>query len=825
MKKKTLRKLGILLAVFIGAVIFCFLAAQKTMKKEDTVYSAMGAPTLPVVYARLGDKNINCMHGYVQDMGNKAARDSLTVLPDDRALQLEIMEYGNTITEAFYEIRNLSMDRLVENGEVNSWEETEEGVLITLPIQNMIAKEEPYLLTLTLGTGEKEIYYYTRILWSDNHYGEEFVNLAEQFSVKTMDYNQARDLVSYLETDPVEDNSSLGSVTIRTSFDHLTWDGLSVNMTGTPQVTLKELEGTMGQVQVNYQVSLAGAEGGATLLDVEDYFTMRWNEQRIYMMNYHRTANEIFTGEADRLSGKRLMLGITNDDMVSAMKSENSRYTAFRANRELWSYDSRENRLVKVFSFRSQGDDGVRSGYGQHDIKILGIRDNGDIEFLVYGYMNRGEYEGSSGAVLYRYRQETGTLQERIFIPVAEPFDRLKLDVGQLAYLNENGMLYILLDGAVYGIDLNSNESMVVAQGLTGGSFGVSEDGSRLAWQEGDSPFQSEKIHLMDFDTAEKQEITGNPGDYARVLGFVGSDLVYGLGRPEDVWRVNGRVQDLMLYSVCIIGENMEMESQYQQDGAYIADVQVEDGRIHLKKMAKAGEGVYVFQDNDTIVCNEDLGVDPLEGIGWYASQERGKLYFVQMDSELSPEGLRVMEPEQISYENTGTLETAAAQGEEQRPVFYAYVQGKLAGETESFTEAVNMAYDEMGVVTDSSQHIVWDRINKRTAANIQDPLSKAGEIISLLPELAGSQVTDKGLFIIDAKGCSLSQMQYFIDKGYPVIAYTGGGGYLLISGYDQYNVTLFDPQTQESWKMGLNDATAYFEGLQNDFVCAKQVE
>lgn len=824
MKKKTLRKLGILLAVFIGAVIFCFLSAQKTMKKEDAVYSSMGAPTLPVVYARMGDKNINCMHGYVQDMGNKAARDSLTVLPDNRALQLEIMEYGNTITEISYEIRNLSMDRLVEDGEVDSWEETDEGLLITLPIENMIGREEPYLLALTLGTGEKELHYYTRILWPDNQYGQEFVNLAEQFSIKTMDYNQARDLVSYLETDPVEDNSSLGSVTIRTSFDHLTWNGLPVEMVGAPQVTLKELEGTMGQVQVNYQVSLGG-EGGSTLLDVEDYFTMRWNEQRIYMMNYHRTANEIFTGEAGRLRGKRLMLGITNDSMISAVKSENSRYTAFRANRELWSYDSKANRLVKVFSFRSPGDDGVRSGYGQHDVKILSINDGGDIDFLVYGYMNRGEYEGSTGVVLYRYIQETGILQERIFIPAAESFDQLALDVGKLSYLNESGMLYIFLGGAVYGIDLNSNESMVVAQGLTGESFGVSEDGSRLAWQEGDSLYQSEKIHLMDLDTAEKQEITGEAGDYARVLGFVGSDLVYGLGRPEDVWRVNGRVQDLMLYSVRIIGENMEMESEYRQEGVYISGVEVEDGRIHLKKMAKAGEGAYVFQANDTIVCNEDLGVDPLEGIGWYASQDKGKVYFVQMDSELKTAGLSVAEPGQISYENTGTLETAAVKGEEERMVFRAYIQGKLAGETESFTEAVGMAYGEMGVVTDGSQHIVWDRINKRTAANIRDPLAQASQMISFLPEFSGSQMTEKGLLMIDAKGCSLSQMLYFIDKGYPVIAYTGGGGYVLLSGYDQYNVTLFDPQSQESWKMGLNDAAAYFEGLQNDFICAKQVE
>ena len=77
---------------------------------------------------------------------------------------------------------------------------------------------------------------------------------------------------------------------------------------------------------------------------------------------------------------------------------------------------------------------------------------------------------------------------------------------------------------------------------------------------------------------------------------------------------------------------------------------------------------------------------------------------------------------------------------------------------------------------------------------------------------------------MVDARECSLSQMLYFIDKETPVIAYTGPGTYILLSGYDQYNVTLYDPQTQETAKMGLNDATEYFKALQNDFLCALTV-
>ena len=54
------------------------------------------------------------------------------------------------------------------------------------------------------------------------------------------------------------------------------------------------------------------------------------------------------------------------------------------------------------------------------------------------------------------------------------------------------------------------------------------------------SLYESEKVHVMDFNTAQKQEITGSEGDYVRVLGFVGNDLIYGFSNSGDKWIVNG---------------------------------------------------------------------------------------------------------------------------------------------------------------------------------------------------------------------------------------------------------------------------------------------
>ena len=825
--KKILQKAGILFLIFIGALVVYFISARNTMEKESTVYTSMEEPSLPVVYTKLGSKDINCLHGYMQDMGNQAARGSISVLPEDRGLNIRIEEYGNTITGIGYEIRNLSMERLIERTEVEEWNSSDGSVQAVLPIQNLLARNKTYLLILTVTTGEKEIRYYTRVMWPDNTYAADMVGLAEEFTRKSLDYNQARDLVSYLETNETEDNSSLGHVTIRARFNHLTWDGLDVEMVGEPQIILQEFDGIMGQVQIRYKVAVNEADGTRSLVDTEDNFTMKWNEQRIYLMNYERNAQEEFDGSSRAFSGKRILLGITDDDKVRAMKSPNSQYLAFKTGGNLWCYDYDGKKAVRVFTFQSNSDDGIRSGYNEHDVKILSVQDDGSVDFLVYGYMNRGKYEGKTGVVFYHYAKEEDTVQEKFFLPASESFERVKSDVDKLSYLSENDMMYIMLEGTVYGIDLKSNESLVVAQGLTEGSYAVSAEASRFAWQEGQNIYESEKVHVMDFNTSQKQEIVGEVNDYVRVLGFVGNDLIYGLSSSKDKWIVNGRLKGVPMYAMYIVDTEMQVESEYKKDGIYISDVTTQDGRIHLKRLVPLGENQYLYQDEDTIVCNKKVEKDPLEGIGWFASQDKGKIYFVQADSEIRGEKVRVSAPKAFSYEYTSVLDVnnAGTAQAESGMVFSAYGGGHYIGSSRNFTQAMDMAYGQMGYVTDSSQHIVWDRINRRVSRSIKSPVEEARKMTKYLETFEGSKTYEDGLIMIDAGGCGLNQMLYYIDKGIPVIAYVDYGQYVLLSGYDQYNVTIYDPQTQETRKMGMNDAAEYFKNLQNDFLCALTVE
>lgn len=825
---RIVKRIGILFGIFAAALLIYFLSTRYLNRQDEAVYVAMGEATLPVVSVEMYGRKMNQMAGYRQEMDNSAAGDSLTILPEDRALPVLIEEGTGAVTAIRYEIRSMDRERLVERTHLDSWEQDGGNIRVVLPIQNLLTREREYLLRLELQTElHSPVYYYTRILWTEDTTAQSMIDLAVDFSARTFNYDQARELVTYLETNATEDNSSFGNTTIRSSFSQLTWGRLKMQPLGERSIKLKELDGIMSCVQVSGLVTRTGESGTAEVYEVEENFTMKWNELRTYLMDYQREVNQIFQGERTDYSGKRIMLGITGDDRVEAKRSPGGNVVAYRVNRDLWSFEQgkEETRAVKVFSFRDSDADDVRNRYDRHDTKILGVSDDGDMEFLVYGYMNRGNHEGCMGIVGYHYAAEDNALEELFYIPFSGSYEELEADLEQLVYRNSADMLYLYVDQAIYGIDLKSRENMVVADALAEGSYAISTDFMRIAWQDGGKLYESRTVNLMDLETGEKQEIHGGEGEYVRTLGFVGRDLVYGMAREGEQWIVNGRVEELPMYSVKIVNDRMEVENSYEKSGYYVSDVQVEESRIHLNRVTRLSEQSYVKAQEDTIVCNVDMGPGRLDGIGWYASQERGKLYFVQLDTEIrNSRTIRMAVPRRVSSDEADVLELKSNY-QVQGMRFYAYGGGHLLKSTMDFTEALQVAYDKMGFVTDQNRNILWNRVNRSGIRNVKNPLTAFAALQRHLDGFTESKAYNDGVVVLDARGCSMMQMLYFIDRGIPVMGYTGEGTYLILCGFDSYNVTVYDPATGETYKVGLNDSTEYFRLRGNDFICAVQLQ
>ena len=866
---KLLKRAAILAGIFLAAVGIYLVISWNQTERAETVYTLMEAPSLPVVYAQTCSGEANRLVGFTQEMGVSVARESLVILQEDRSLPVEIREYGAAPLSVSYEIRSLDGERLVERAQADLGvgspaaqadlgagspeaqadlgaggpaAQTDQNALnpaarevgqtggegvsrLTLQFQNLISRDTEYLLHIQVDTElHGQLNYYTRILWPTESHAQEMLALAREFSVKTFDEAQAATLVTYLETTDTADNSSLGDVSLKSSFSQITWAGLHMEPVGEMRVTLTELDGIMGQVRVTYQVSRQPETGQAELYDVEDYYTMRWDEKRIYMMDFKRTMNEVFSGRREAFSGKRILLGIGTDAAVSRKKSDNGRYLAFVFNRELWLYDQDESQAVKLFSFRLEADDTGRSDYDRHDIRILAVNDDGNVDFLVYGYMNRGVHEGSQGISICRYDQKRrGAIEEMFYIPSGESFDELRENVELLCHLSEQNMLYLYLDRAVFAVDLTSDEYLVVAQNLVDGAYAISSDGDRFAWQDSQTTEGTAIIHLLNLDTGGKQEIAAPDGAVLRTIGFVQGDFVYGLLKAGWKWYLNGRMTEPPMYAIEIVDDTLSNQSGYEPEGLYISNVSVEEGRIHLDRFVKTGDDSYEYHDSDTIVCNTAADTVYMEGIGWYASEDRRKLYFIQLDQDVkNGRGVRLSAASGISYDGSERLDLHS-EGPQQKTLFYAYGRGKLQGIYTELGPAADAVYDLMGIVTDADQRILWDRVNRPAIRGLKDPQALAYEVTKRMG--SGMNVETDGLMLLECRGMTMRETLYYIGMGWPVLAYTEGGSYLLLYGYDQYNVSVMNPETGERYKLGLNDATAYFEEFGNDFVCAVQAK
>ena len=61
-------------------------------------------------------------------------------------------------------------------------------------------------------------------------------------------------------------------------------------------------------------------------------------------------------------------------------------------------------------------------------------------------------------------------------------------------------------------------------------------------------------------------------------------------------------------------------------------------------------------------------------------------------------------------------------------------------------------------------------------------------------------------------RGCSVTQILYYINENHLVLAVTGDSSALLLTGYDTKNVSVYDPVTSETTTMAIADAQEYFE-------------
>ena len=168
-------------------------------------------------------------------------------------------------------------------------------------------------------------------------------------------------------------------------------------------------------ITISYVASYVNGKGETEYYDVEEYYRLRMTSSRMYVLNFERTTNQIFRGENNFISdGNSIQLGIRDGQIEYAM-NETGTVVAFVQEGELWCFDRINKKIVQVFSFRDSEGTDIRDDWDQHDIKIVRVDEAGSVDFVVYGYMNRGDHEGQVGTAVYHYDGLVQTMEEEVF--------------------------------------------------------------------------------------------------------------------------------------------------------------------------------------------------------------------------------------------------------------------------------------------------------------------------------------------------------------------------------------------------------------------------
>ncbi len=809
--KNFFKRFLVLLVVFIlGVAGTAFLMNNETTDDRSDMNDAV----LPEVMVQFGDVLTNRMYGYRQPMEADFVRDSVTPLDTTKKLTLVVNPYDTKVRNLSYEIRTSDGSKVMENRTIKSLETGSDGYLRTeIEISSGLLMNQEYSLQITLSTNHGDAYYYTRVVSRSATYTEQYAKFADDFVQMSLDKTQADNLAAYLETSDSASSRNFAGLNINSPLADISWGNLNPQLSKAGIPVIKDINETTASISIEYEISAQNENGNTEYYLVTDFYRMRYDETRIRLLDFKRSASEIFDPSLSVISNSGLLLGVRSKD-VDYLTNEDGSVTAFTQNGDIWSYVPDTGKFVEIFTFRKDTESDFRDARVEHDIKLLSVENNGDVDFMVYGYMNRGAHEGYSGVGIYHYNNDQGAIEEQVFIPCTESFEFLQEDLGTLSYVNQRGQLFIMIAGNLYQINIEENTYEVLADHIDSDDFGVSVTNAHAAWKSESGDYAGQ-IEFIDFDTMERRRIAPEASQKLDLLGFMNEDLIYGIVLDGDTLpNATGYMID-GITTFRIEGFDGTVKKEYHQDGLYVAGVTVGTTLMEFTLVQKSGD-IYKGVKKDNIMNNSTAATDKTSVEQTSSSRQGVIVRLTFEDSPSSEEPLILYAKVRNAGEKVVDIQVDKSSVEE---VYYVYAGGGLDSVWTDPAKAVQRADKQTGVVLNRAQQYVWERGNMKTqitlnTTDIPEIIRTASLDVQNLQNGLGDSAK-----VTDLTGCSLENVLYEVSAQRAVIARTGSDSSVVIVGYDQYNTYLLDPSTGEVKPYGMNDSTALFKNAGNMFI------
>ena len=808
--KKILTRIFILLLIFFGSTaVFAYVLNDETkMRTED-----MASASLPLVYMVYRDVQMNPMHGYVEPMEVTGVRDILTPISTEREVEIRIQTFSSKVEDIYFEVITADGEQSLENTKVTDITREEEYITARFTLQNLMRMNQEYVLKIQLKAGGKDVYYYTRVVQQDSLHTKEYLDFVNSFSEKCLNKSGVDILALYMEPEDGVEEVNLSYMDIHTTTDQLVWGNLNPQIYYKAIPMIKELNETTATIVQEYLISAVDEDGNTELYTVNEYFRLRCADETIMLLDFERTTNEIFNPDNGVMTEHGINLGIT-DKEISFVSDSQNRYFAFVQGGELWSYDISSGKMAQVFTFRQKDNSDYRDIYGQHEIKVLHLSSNGDIYFVVAGYMNRGRHEGQSGVALYYYDASSGGIEEKLFVNTDRCYDLLKSDVQEISYVSDDQEdFYLLLDGDVYEINLSTFAADPVVENMKPNCYAGSKSGKKFAYLPENKPYDSQTIEILDLDTKATGTIVCGENERIRMLGYINESLVYGIANVSDIDVSHEGDEFFPMKQIVILDEDGEAVKEYGETGIYVTGAEITDRLLTMTRVRKTADG-WTEAEDDHIIDN--VAENTAVGMTTQVTDRKQTEMLLLLGNSVVPKTPQVVRSRMIVHEGERNVEIPGKKQEEE--LYYVYAKGKLDSIYENANTAIVRADSQYGIVVDQNQNYIWERGNRQDAAEL--PLAQISQSILSgnmnLAELE-AQLPDKK--VLDLSGCVMDEILYFISEGNPILADTADG-IRLLTGYDQWgNIRYYEPGAEETYLLDDVDSLELFEKSGNIFI------
>ena len=832
MIKKIAVRASVLTAVFIMAVIvFSYL----TNRGNTDMSADMDGATLPRISFVTEGYEINSIPGYKNDMEIPSMRDTLTPV-ENREIELHLEKYDTQVQKMTWQVFTLDGEKCLQQETLK-----EIGDVETLKLKGDGILDEERVLKVTLHLENEDVYYYTRIRNQEGCNYKTCLDFANTFHERAMKKEQTDELEPYLETTSDGAVSTYQTVTIHSDLNHVVWGELRPQVAGDVLWEVKECNETYTSILLTYRVRCAGvSDNPEALYTVKEFFRVRVVGDKQYLMDYNRTMTQNFDGTTKALGSKGILLGIAPVDLEYQINSEGT-IVYFVQNNELWNYDKDADEMSLVFSFADAENVDIRNFYDRHEIHIVSVDQVGNTTFTVSGYMNRGTHEGETGVAVYYFDSEKNSVAEKAFVPSSKGYYVMKEELGKYVYYsNKSEMLYVMMDGTLYSVDMEEDTREVLVRGLENGQYTASQDGHLLAYQGiGGKVNESEKITVLNLQTGDSFEIDAENGEYLKPVGFIKDDFAYGTLKSEDGGQTLAGQSVYPMYKLQIINQKQEIVKTYEVADVYLLDGYINDNMLQLNRVAKNGN-IYMAITPDYITNNEEQAESNIK-LESYTEDTRQKVMRLTYEDGIKDSNAKLLKPKQVLFDKSMTIrfDESTMDGK-----YYVYALGELQGVYERASYAVIKANEVNGVAVSSRQAYVWERGNwpsvyevenmtefqmeegeTAMAACLQQMLQKEGKTADVVKELnAGkSPETILSTYIggegLDLTGCTTEEILYTISRETPVIAMFENGHTVLVIGYNKTNIAYLDPADGKRYSVTFAEMESKVGASGNTFI------